>query len=87
MKVVYPLTEVYAGGWCAGGRTDQNRDGPTEATVATAEPVALAAAARAAKVFLFLLPGGCPWRGAEGGEAATAANLAFLPLPRGRPGP
>jgi hypothetical protein len=45
-----------------------------------------AAAPRAARVFLFLLPRGRPRR--RGGEgAATAAAAVFLPLPLGRPGP
>jgi hypothetical protein len=43
-------------------------------------------AARAARVFLFLLPGGRPQRRAGEGAAVTA-NAAFFPLPFGRPGP
>jgi hypothetical protein len=45
-----------------------------------------AAAPRAARVFLFLLPGGHPrWWGDEG--VAAAIGAVFLPLPLGRPGP
>jgi hypothetical protein len=45
-----------------------------------------AAALGAARVFLFLLPGGHPrWRGDEG--AAAIVGTVFLPLPLGRPGP
>jgi hypothetical protein len=45
-----------------------------------------AAASRAARVFLFLLPGGHPRQ--QGGEGAAAtAGAVFLPLPVGRPSP
>jgi hypothetical protein len=45
-----------------------------------------AVAPRAARVFLFLLPGCHPrWRGGEG--AAAAAGAVFLPLPLGWPSP
>jgi hypothetical protein len=40
----------------------------------------------AARVFLFLLPGGRPRRRGDEGMAA-AADADFLPLPFGRPGP
>jgi hypothetical protein len=45
-----------------------------------------AAAPRAARVFLFLLPGGRPRRRGDEG-AATAIGAVFLPLPLGRPDP
>jgi hypothetical protein len=45
-----------------------------------------AMAPRAAGAFLFLLPGGRPWRRDDEGAAATA-GAAFLPLPFGWPGP
>jgi hypothetical protein len=45
-----------------------------------------AAAPRAARVYLFLLPGGHPrWRDDEG--AAIVVGTVFLLLPLGRPGP
>jgi hypothetical protein len=43
-------------------------------------------APRAARVFLFLLPGGHPRR-RDGEGVAVAAGAAFFPLPFGRPGP
>jgi hypothetical protein len=43
-------------------------------------------ATRVARVFLFLLPGGCP-RQRDGEGAAVATDAAFFPLPFGRPGP
>jgi hypothetical protein len=45
-----------------------------------------AVAPRAARVFLFLLPGGRPRRQGDEG-VATATGAVFLPLPFGRPGP
>jgi hypothetical protein len=45
-----------------------------------------AAAPRAERVFLFLLPGGRPRR-RDGEGAAAAIDAVFLPLPLGRPGP
>jgi hypothetical protein len=45
-----------------------------------------AAAPRAARVILFLLPGGRPQRRGDEG-AAAAVGAVFLPLPLGRPGP
>jgi hypothetical protein len=43
-------------------------------------------APRAARVFLFLLPGGRPRRRGDEG-AVAAADAAFFPLPLGWPGP
>jgi hypothetical protein len=63
------------------------RDGPAgEEAPAPGPPDPEAVAARAARVLLFLLPGGCPRRRAGEGEAA-ATGAAFFLIPLGRPGP
>jgi hypothetical protein len=69
------------------GSVGRSRDGPAgEEAPAPGPPDPEAVAARAARVFLFLLPGGRPWRRA-GGEATASIVAAFFPLPFGRPGP
>jgi hypothetical protein len=83
--VVHPSAEAYVGGWSAGS-IGRSSDGPaSEGAVALGLTNPEAAAARAARVFLFLQPGGRPRREANEGMAATAI-AAFFPLPRGRPG-
>jgi hypothetical protein len=65
------------------GSIGRSRDGLANEEATTLGPTdPVAAAARAARVFLFLLPGGRPRRGAEEG----AAVAAFFPSPHGRPG-
>jgi hypothetical protein len=70
------------------GSTGQSRDRPTEEVAVAAGPAdPVAAATRAASVFLFLLPGGRPRRGAEGEATIAVAVIAFFLLPHGRPSP
>jgi hypothetical protein len=70
------------------GSTDQSRDRPAEEVAAMAGPAdPVAATARAASVFLLLLPGGRPRLGAEGEATIDVAVIAFFPLPHGRPSP
>jgi hypothetical protein len=69
------------------GSVGRSRDGPASEEAPTPGlPDPEAAAARAARVFLFLLPGGRPRR-RPGGEATASIIAAFFPLPFGRPGP
>jgi hypothetical protein len=86
MQVDHPSAEMYAGGWSA-SFSDRSRDGPSgDEIVARGLAELEAAAPKAARVFLFLLPGGRPRR--RGGKGVAApVDAVFLLLPLGRPGP
>jgi hypothetical protein len=75
---------MYSGGWSA-GFSSQGREGPSGGGTIARGPTGVASTLKTAGAFLFLLPGGRPWRRDEEGAASATGAFLFL-LPFGRPG-